>query len=107
MQKSEIAGFRRLRTISQLIFETFPQLVLQVRIYFFFENNPDEMGAVKLSTLLLSILFAVFHGALEMLILYIESNQYDLNFFKYFIICFNGRLGWVPMLDKMKNSNEM
>jgi len=28
MQKSEVAGFRRLRTISQLIFETVPQIVL-------------------------------------------------------------------------------
>ena len=46
MQKSEIAGFRRLRTISQLIFETIPQLFLQIRIYIYFANHPDEAGAV-------------------------------------------------------------
>jgi hypothetical protein len=52
---------------------------------------------------LISIIFAFVHGLLEVLILYIESKQYKLSLAKYFIICFNGRLGWVPMLDKMKN----
>jgi hypothetical protein len=49
----------------------------------------------------------LIHGALEVFILYIESYQFELSLSKYFIICFNGRLGWVPFLDKMKNSDKM
>ena len=111
MQKSEVAGFRRLRTISQLIFETVPQLVLQIRIFLYFnlkdENDPTGDEGVDVVTLAYSIIFALIHALLEWLIIYIESRQYDLQIFKYFIICFNGRLGWVPMLEKMKSPTDM
>ena len=36
MNREEILGFRRLRTISQLLFETIPSLILQGRMYQFF-----------------------------------------------------------------------
>ena len=35
MTNMDIAGFRRLRTISQLSFESLPQILLQTRIYFY------------------------------------------------------------------------
>jgi hypothetical protein len=72
MQKSEVAGFRRLRTISQMLFETIPQICLQLRMYYYFSVEP-EMG-VSLDALFISIACAVVHGSLEVLVLYIESE---------------------------------
>ena len=38
MQRLDAAGFRRMRTITQMLFETVIQLVLQVRILVYFYN---------------------------------------------------------------------
>ena len=93
--------------MSQMIFETIPQIFLQVRIFFYFYNNQETNQDISLGTLFTSIVFAFSHGLLEVLVLKIESEQFDLPLTKYFIICFNGRLGWVPMLDKLKSSKVM
>ena len=37
MQKLEVAGFRRMRTISQLTFESLIQILLQIRMLLFFQ----------------------------------------------------------------------
>jgi hypothetical protein len=42
MTKSEVSGFRRLRTISQMIFETIPQIFLQLRIFYYFYNMEED-----------------------------------------------------------------
>ena len=39
MQRIDAAGFRRMRTITQLTFETMIQLVLQVRMLIYYNNN--------------------------------------------------------------------
>lgn len=41
MQKLEVAGFRRMRTISQLTFESLIQFCLQVRMLWFFNQLAD------------------------------------------------------------------
>ena len=102
MKKPEIAGFRRLRTITQLIFETVPEFLLQLRIYFYLENSTSE-ESVSLDTIKLSILFGMIHGVLEVLTIWIEAKVFQQPFFEYFVICFNGRLGWVPMLYKLND----
>ena len=44
MNREEITGFRRLRTISQLMFETIPQIFLQLRILAYISKaNTDSI----------------------------------------------------------------
>lgn len=42
MQKLEVAGFRRMRTISQLTFETLIQTILQIRMLIFFQKIDNK-----------------------------------------------------------------
>lgn len=41
MTEMDIKGFRRLRTISQLSFESLPQIILQIRILIYALNGVD------------------------------------------------------------------
>ena len=53
-----------------------------------------------MNTIQWSIIFAVVHALMELLILWIEAKVFETPFFEYFVICLNGRLGWVPKLNK-------
>lgn len=84
-----------------MFFETIPQIILQIRILFFFRSNVANKESLR--TIMLSIAFAMGHGILEILILCIEAYLFEQSFLEYFVICFNGRLGWVPKLHKFKD----
>jgi hypothetical protein len=103
MQKLEVAGFRRMRTISQLTFESLIQFCLQVRMLMYFnqledQNAMDEFG-VSVTAIVVSILLAISHALLECVFLYMEAQASKTSFVNYCIICFNGRFGWVPYND--------
>lgn len=76
MQKLEVAGFRRMRTISQLTFETFIQFILQMRMLSYFSNKKDkashELG-VSVSAIIFSLFLAVIHGIFEAAFLFMEA----------------------------------
>lgn len=44
MTKLEVEGFRRMRTISQLTFETLIQMILQLRMLLFFWGERDKLA---------------------------------------------------------------
>ena len=79
MQKLDVAGFRRMRTISQLTFETFIQLILQVNMLIFFKMKKNGEDAkklgVSLDAIFLSISLAFLHGVLESIFLAMEPSQ--------------------------------
>ena len=77
MRKPEIAGFRRLRTITQMIFETLPEIILQFRMYYYFLNLDIVDETVGLGTIKLSITFAMIHGVLEVLTIWIEAKVFQ------------------------------
>lgn len=72
-------------------------------MYYYFKNLDIEDETVSLGTIKLSITFAVIHGVLEVLTIWIEAKVFKQPFFEYFVICFNGRLGWVPLLNKFQD----
>ena len=98
MQKLDVAGFRRLRTSSQLTFESLPQLILQIRIFFYLKDSPEELADldVSLETIMVSILFALLHAAIEAIFINLEKKANKTTMMHYLIICFNGRFGYVP-----------
>ena len=102
MQKLDVAGFRRMRTITQLTFETFLQLTLQGRMLLYFSNNEGgkDLG-VDLTALVVSLLLSTSHALIEACFLYMEARASKTSFLNYCIICFNGRFGWVPYNDHL------
>ena len=101
MQKLEVAGFRRMRTISQLTFESLIQITLQVRMLHFFKTDASALQEFGLSVtqIVVSIVLALSHALLEMVFLFMEAQASKTSFINYCIVCFNGRLGWVPYND--------
>ena len=63
----DIRGYRRLRTIVQLFFETFPQILLQVRILL--SDQANELH-IDIWELVISLTIAILHASIELLILY-------------------------------------
>jgi len=109
MQKLDVAGFRRMRTISQLTFETFIQTLLQVRMLMYFNNKVDTSGVqefdVSVTAIVVSLFLALLHGLLEAIFLAMEAQASKTSFINYCIICFNGRFGWVPYNDYLTNKS--
>ena len=55
---------------------------------------------IDLQNLLLSIILAIFHFMIEFLLLTIEAKAFKSSILYYSIICLNGRLNWVPFMEK-------
>lgn len=68
----DVVGFRRLRTVSQLTFETLPQILLQAYVYLRIRDgidNVDQIG-VSITAILLSIILGVLHCIVEILFIF-------------------------------------
>ena len=77
---------------------------MQIRIfYYFYGLSEDSEDKVSIETIMWSIIFAFIHGVLEVVLLFIESRLFDQPFSEYFVICFNGRLGWVPKMNRFRD----
>eukprot|EP01083_Nonionella_stella_P234496 825442_1 len=103
MNRTEIVGYRRLRTLSQLFFETIPQIVLQVRILWVLNQwsekedvDSDLFKIVDLKSLAWSIGLAAFHLLLEGGIIYLDKRAFKMGFMQYSLECLGGRVQWVP-----------
>jgi hypothetical protein len=105
MQKMDIVGFRRLRTSSQLTFESLPQIILQLYILNYLRNNEAERVEldVSLEAIMFSISLAVLHTGIELVFIYLEKVANKTDFMHYTIICFNGRFGFVPFTNHFSN----
>ena len=98
MSDMDIKGFRRLRTISQLSFESLPQIILQCRILIYAFNGDNKLG-VSLEAILASLACAVLHAIFEMIFVYLEAYSCKTTIIHYFIVCFNARFGWIPFVN--------
>eukprot|EP01083_Nonionella_stella_P077456 211555_1 len=98
MNKTQIIGYRRLRTLSQLFFETFLQVVLQLRILYDvrWSGKQNVEYSITEETLLWSIFFAALHLILEAIIVHLDSRALKMGFTKYAIVCLGARVGWIP-----------
>ena len=95
-----IAGYRRLRTLSQLLFETLPQLLLQAWVWYQLNTNDSDPSLDDLrdentiDSLFVSIGFAIFHLVFEAMIIYLDSQACDMSFFHYGLQCLGARMEW-------------
>ena len=106
ISRMELIGYRRLRTLAQLLFETFPTVILQLDILSEISSDNSGDGAkVSVRSLYLSLGFATLHCVMEMMILYLDCNACHLSFAQYAVICLNARLSWVPFLNLFGDSS--
>ena len=73
MSNMDVKGYRKLRTLSQLTFESIPQLLMQITFVIFYREEAAEKG-VNMKEIMLSLAFAGMHFISEVLLLYIESK---------------------------------
>jgi hypothetical protein len=99
MSKMDIKGFRRLRTISQLSFESMPQILIQGRILYYSIYKDTESTKyldVDIRMIIGSLTCAFLHGIIEFIFLGMEAKACKTNVLHYSIVCFNARFGWIP-----------
>ena len=96
----ELIGYRRLRTFGQLLFETFPSILLQLRMLYVLNRDDDGSRLnVTYTSLYYSLGFAFLHTLMEGSILRLDSKACYLSLEEYAVICLNARLSWVPFTD--------
>eukprot|EP01083_Nonionella_stella_P267987 905612_1 len=99
MNYTEMVSYRRLRTLSQLFFETIPQIFFQVWIildikWLKHENEFDlDDFAWKLA---FSISLAIAHLILEGGIVLLDKSAFEMPFMQYALVSLGGRTLWVP-----------
>jgi len=98
MTDIDIKGFRRLRTISQLSFESFPQIILQCRILLYAYTVGRNELDVSTAAIASSLACALIHAFFEMIFVYLEAVSCKTTVMHYFIVCFNARFGWIPFI---------
>eukprot|EP01084_Bolivina_argentea_P159140 277190_1 len=98
----DIRGYRKLRSIAQICFESIPQIFLQIRILNIGRGNDVGIDQFEI---ILSILFALMHSIIEGTILFYEAKATKLNFFHYLVHCVNGRVGFIPFIHTIKNNS--
>jgi len=50
--------------------------------------------------ILISLFAALIHAAGEIYLLKKECKACKIDFFDYLVVCYNGRLEWVPFIDQ-------
>eukprot|EP01084_Bolivina_argentea_P204146 348583_1 len=107
MNRTEIIAYRRLRTLSQLFFETMPQIVLQLRILWVIKwsGHGDNENAfdIDVQTLTWSIGLAIVHLILESGIVYFDKRAFRMSFMEYALECLGGRVMWIPFQHLINN----
>ena len=97
MNRTEVIGYRRLRTLSQLCWETIPQIVLQCRILYVLEvKATSNEFEIDIGTLIWSIALGVAHLVLEGGVVWLDSKTLKMQFMQYAMTCLGGRVQWVP-----------
>eukprot|EP01083_Nonionella_stella_P242634 846184_1 len=91
MNRMQVIGYRRLRTLSQLLFETIPQLLLQLHML-----RVSNLDGLDSTSLMMSILFALLHMMFEGMIIYSDSKACDSSVLEYGLQCLHARMNWIP-----------
>eukprot|EP01084_Bolivina_argentea_P002010 3706_1 len=106
MNTTQIVGYRRLRTLSQLFFETIPQIILQLRILWVIRwtaADMDNIFQIDEITLIWSIVLAITNLCLEAGIILFESKALKTSFLQYSLTCLSGRVQFIPYKSLIEN----
>jgi hypothetical protein len=80
-----------------LTFESFPQILLQIRILLYTFGESNELG-VDAEAIMASLTTAIVHAIFEIIFLHLEAVSCKTTKIHYTIVCFNARFGWIPFI---------
>eukprot|EP01084_Bolivina_argentea_P270921 460797_1 len=115
MNRTEIIGYRRLRSLSQLTFESIPQIFLQCWIMWRIEwqphhsdTDPSNFNTFKINAtdLRLSIILAIIHVLLESIVIFLDSSALQMKFLQYGLVALGGRVDFIPYGHQIKSKIE-
>ena len=108
MNRMDVLGFRRLRTFSQLTFESITQIFIQGWIYYKLKTHDDlaDEKEIKVSVeaIVFSMCTAVIHAILEIIMLVIEKWAYRSSMMHFSSVCLTGTFGWVPFTNLLRDT---
>ena len=100
LDRMAFEGFRRQRNVSQILYEGFPQLLLQSILLFGANGNNKNTRnndiAVEASLLFISIIFTIVNIVFQTTRLYVESKAVSESFSGYALNCIMARVAWIP-----------
>eukprot|EP01084_Bolivina_argentea_P191475 328902_1 len=105
MSRMNWISFQKQKMISQLSFETFPQVILQCLLYFSIIPGIELTGITD-DDLILSICSAGVNSVFQLIQLYAESIAVDESFIGYSLHCITAKFSWVPFVHKIYNYNK-
>ena len=110
MNRMDVVGFRRLRTLSQLTFESITQIMIQCWILYKLTSTDNEEEkesfGISVSAIGFSLLTAVIHAILEIFLLIPEARAHRTSLLHYASVCLTGTFNWVPFTNLLRDSEE-
>eukprot|EP01083_Nonionella_stella_P242260 845191_1 len=100
MDRMNYQGFKRQKAISQILFETVPQTILQILLVFDIIKG-KELAQITNLQLQISIISAVFNLIMQLTKLYVESVAVNEFFVEYCLSAMMARVSWVPFRLKI------
>ena len=86
-------GIKRQKKVSQMMFETIPQVTIQLLLFMNFIPGLEITGGITTTDIALSCTAAIANAGMEMTKLYIESKAVEESFLQYALTCFMARVG--------------
>eukprot|EP01083_Nonionella_stella_P042860 115683_1 len=100
MDRMNFEGFKRQKSISQILFETTPQTILQILLELRVIPG-KELAGITSAELRISIATAVFNLVIQSTKLYFESVAVNERFVEYLLNAMMARVSWVPFRLKL------
>ena len=100
MDHMAVEGYRRQRTIAQLLFESIPQVILQGLVFLEVFHVGDLLLESR-GTILLSLVLSLVNVISQFGKIWVEASGLRENFVRYAMTCMLARLGFVPFLDEL------
>eukprot|EP01083_Nonionella_stella_P090515 252843_1 len=101
MSLMDFEGYKKLRTITQLMFETIPQAILQSLMWAGIINLAGS--TVSQQDIIMSLVSAGCNMIIQFSKVAIEAKGFDEPIISYSLKCMMGRFGWIPFLKYLTN----
>ena len=91
------------RSVSQLFFETIPQVIVQAGLVFgLFNYNLNKFNGITENDVYISIGTAIVNSIAQIGRIYIEAKACNESFVGCGVTCLLARIGWIPFIDKIE-----
>ena len=102
MDRMNWHGFKRQKSIGMLSFETIPQLVIQLLLYFNIIFSNKDFATDNSTSILISVISAFINGFVQIIKNWKEAETVTETPLQYALTCAMGRVGWLPHKGKIR-----